>query len=126
MKKSLSYLNFAFYRTSSFDDGNPQAVKPGRKSSHRKSSLQKNLLNPESTRRHSWHNEEITTYFLDLGISSKGRIIHIAPVVIVSTPEVDSEHTNNSHQYVNSSVHDVKKERRPSMVTRNFKKIFRK
>ena len=100
--KKCDFLLKASLRTSSFYDSDPTAVKQGSTSSHRKSLLFKSLLDTEGGRRHSCHYEEITTYFLN----SKGRIIHILPVVIVSTPEVESLH-------VNSSLND-------NMVARNF------
>ena len=71
----LAIMHFSYFRTLSFDDSNPRAARKGRKPLKPipKDSLQKSLLDPEDSRRRSWHSEEISTYFLDFGISSKGK-----------------------------------------------------
>ena len=83
-------MHFSYFRTLSFDDSNPCAARKGREPLNpiNKDSLQKSLLDPEDSRRRSWHSEEISTYFLDVGISSKGRITHVAPIVIITIPVI--------------------------------------
>ena len=84
--KLSNIMHFSYFRTLSFDDSNPRAARKGRKPLNptHKDSLQKSLLDPADDRRRSWHSEEISTYFLDFGISSKGKITHVAPIVIIS------------------------------------------
>ena len=128
----LSCLIHFFFRTLSFDDSNPRAARKGRKPLNikHKDSLQKSLLDPDDGRRRSWHNEEIGTYFLDFGISSKGRISHVAPIVIISIPVVEVKPPPISPTTIDPPykhyIHETKKERRPSIVKRNFRKIFGK
>ena len=121
-----------YFRTLSFDDSNPRAARKGRKPRipTSKDSLQKSLLDPEYERRRSWHNEEISTYFVDFGISSAGRKTHIAPIVIISTPVVEARPPSTTPTNIDPPykhyIHHTKKERRPSIVRRNFRKIFGK
>ena len=121
-----------YFRTLSFDDSNPRAARKGRKPRNPtpKDSLQKSLLDPEYERRRSWHNEEISTYFVDFGISSAGRKTHIAPIVIISTPVVEARPPSTTPTNIDPPykhyIHHTKKERRPSIVRRNFRKIFGK
>lgn len=121
-----------FERTLSFDDSNPRAARKGRKPLHptHQDSLQKSLLDPEDDRRRSWHSEEISTYFLDFGISSKGKITHVAPIVIISIPVIEVKPPPISPTTIDPPykhyIHETKKERRPSIVRRNFRKLFGK
>jgi len=122
-----------FERTLSFDDSNPRAARKGRKPFNNvpKDSLQNSFLDPEGGRRRSWHSEEIPTYFLDFGVfPSKGRIVHVAPIVIVTTPIIDVRPPPITPTSIDPPyqhyIHEVKKERRPSIVRRNFRKIFGK
>ena len=114
----------------SFDDSNPRAARKGREPLNpiKNDSLQKSLLDPEDGRRRSWHSEEISTYFLDPGISSKIRAAHIAPIVIISSPcvEVPPISPGPIDPPYKHYIHNTKKERRPSIVKRNFRKIFGK
>ena len=111
-------------------------------------SSKKSLFDPEEERQCSGHSKEMTTYLLDFGISDKLRKTHIAPIVIISTPESEVEtpssitsttidpviqvkHPATTHPTDNAppnkhSKHQDKKERRPSIVKRNIRKIFRK
>ena len=123
---------FVYFRTLSFDDSNPRAARKGRKPLNptHKDSLQKSLLDPEDSWRRSWHSEEISTYFLDFGISSKGKITHVAPIVIISIPVIEVKPPPISPTDIDPPykhyIHETKKERRPSIVRRNFRKIFGK
>ena len=114
----------------SFDDRNPRAARKGREPLNpiKNGSLQKSLLDPEDGRRRSWHSEEISTYFLDPGISSKIRAAHIAPIVIISSPcvEVPPISPGPIDPPYKHYIHNTKKEKRPSIVKRNFRKIFGK
>jgi len=122
-----------FERTLSFDDSNPRAARKGRKPLNNvpKDSLHQSLLDQECGRRRSWHNEDIPAYFLDFGVlPGKSRIVHVAPIVIVTTPVLEVKPppimpTSIDPPYQHY-IHEVKKERRPSIVRRNFRKIFGK
>ena len=80
-------------------------------------------------RRRSWHSEDIST-ILDYGVPSRGRITHLAPIVIISTPVSEVKPHPSPPISIDPPyrhyIHNTKKERRPSIVKRNFRKLFGK
>ena len=147
MEESFNWFGFLILicRTHSFDDSNPRAARKGRKAVN--NSVKNDLLEPDVGRRRSWHShsEEIRTNTSDFGTSGKRKNVHIAPIVIVATPVIEENPTSISVNQIdpvsekksatnpnspdlpyNHYIHQNKKERRPSIVKRNFKKIFGK
>jgi len=113
-----------FQRTHSFDDSNPRAARKGRSAT---SSLRGSLLDLDlASRRRSWHSEELSSLFLDFG--ARGKTGHVAPIVIVTQPVVESRKPGREllDPPYRHYIHEKKKERRPSIVSRNFRKMFGK
>ena len=126
------------FRTHSFDDSNPRAARNGRQP------VQSDNNFVQGGRRRSWHNEQSTNFSTIFDTSDRKSPVHIAPIVIISTPESDetpipdpvSSLTISPEKKpapsppastdLNQDIHHNKKDRRPSIVKRNFRKIFGK
>ena len=109
-------------------------------------SLNEDLLDSEGRRRRSWHFEKISTNITDFSTFGKRKNVQIAPIVIVTNPAIEEQKTLTSHKIVDQVskrqttqsphngnnqpyhhyVYENNEERRPSIVRRNFKKIFGK
>lgn len=116
-----------FQRTHSFDDSNPRAARKGARA-RKSAAFRGSLLDlAQQDRRSSWHSEDIAFLFPDFGNKTPG---HVAPIVIVSTPVPDGkkavrEIPEPPYRHY-TGLHEKKKERRPSIVSRNFRKMFGK
>jgi len=127
-----------FERTHSFDDSNPRAARNGRQP------VQSDNNFVQGGRRRSWHNEQSTNFSTIFDTSDRKSPVHIAPIVIISTPESDETPIPDpvssltispenkpapsppTSTDLNQDIHHNKKDRRPSIVKRNFRKIFGK
>ena len=117
------------FRTRSFDDSNPRAARKGRKPLHPLLSENIETFEEEIVRRKSWHTEELKGTPLNLGRNG-----HTAPLVIITSPDRDRHEGRENGEpeekevEINSETHKncEEKGRRPSLVSRNLKKIFKK
>ena len=114
------------FRTRSFDDSNPRAARKGRKPLH---PLLSENIEEEIVRRNSWHTEELKGTPLNLGRNG-----HTAPLVIITSPDRDRHEGIENGEPEEKNVEIISetdkncevKQRRPSLVSRNLMKIFKK